>query len=163
MKNFNYTFSIAITFLTWFSLTAPCQAETWNWNPFSSKKSQKDASPLYISSTKSTSSGSWLPDWKMPQMKMPSMPTMPWSKSKSKVSSYQKPKPSAWQRMSKTSKKWWNKTAEVLDPYPEPKTTPSYTESTKKKSSWFTGWFQKEEPRKIETVNDFLGQEMVGK
>jgi hypothetical protein len=31
--------------------------------------------------------------------------------------------------------------------------------STSKKTNWFTGMFQKEEPQKVETVQDWLKQE----
>jgi hypothetical protein len=92
-----------------------------------------------------------MPEWKAPKM--------PWSKPE-KPNSYAKKNDTAWNRMSKTSKKWWEKTAEILDPYPDPKPEPpSYAKP--KKPSMFASWFKKEEPKKIESVNDFLKQERI--
>ncbi|MEQ1826045.1 MAG: hypothetical protein ABL921_08865 [Pirellula sp.] len=64
-------------------------------------------------------------------------------------------------KISKTSKRWWNNTLDALDPYPDPKPSKysSMSESEKKKGNWFTGMFQREEPKKIETVSDWLKQE----
>ena len=127
----------------------PHLAEGWSWNPFASKSESKDSSPLYSKS--SSGNKSWLPEWKAPKM--------PWS-SKDKPTSYAKKNDSAWKKMSKTSKQWWDKTADILDPYPEPKpATPAYAKP--KKPSMFASWFKKEEPKKIESVNDFLKQERI--
>jgi len=63
--------------------------------------------------------------------------------------------------MSNTSKRWWNKTTELLDPYPEPKpqTYVSNQDSKKPKSNWFSGMFQKQEFNEPKTANEFLRQE----
>lgn len=149
-------------FVVFLLTSSPAMADTWSWNPFGTKKKQTDSSPLYTSG-KSSSSGSWMPDWKMPQWKMPSWkaPKMPWSKNQSRASSYSRNNTSTWQKMSRSTKRWWAKTAEALDPYPEPKSAPTYEDTPKK--STFASWFKKEEPKKIESVNDFLKQDMVGR
>jgi hypothetical protein len=108
-----------------------------------------DYKPIASKSSKS----SWLPSWKVPKM--------PWTKSEPKVSTYRPKNTSTWHRMSKTSKQWWNKTTEMLDPYPDPKpsTYSSVNSPSKKKSNWFSGMFQSKEPKKIETLPDWLRQE----
>lgn len=129
-------------------------ADNWGfWNPFSKSKSSSSSSQSSYSS--SSKSKSWLPTWKTP--------TMPWSKPKPRVSSYQKKNNSAWNSMSKTTKKWWNKTTELLDPYPDPKppVDSSVADANKKKSGWFSwaGW-GKSEKKETETMGlpDFLRQ-----
>ena len=93
---------------------------------------------------------SWMPEWKMP--------AMPWSKpSKPTITSYKKKEETSWDKFSKGSKKFWAKTAEVLDPYPEPKPAGA----TDKKPSMFSGWFKQDDGKKVETVNDFLGQQRI--
>ena len=59
--------------------------------------------------------------------------------------------------MSKSSKRWWNKTTQLLDPYPDPK-PPKYSSTSEKakKSNWFTGMFKTKEPEKVNNVTDFL-------
>jgi hypothetical protein len=128
-------------------------ADGWTWGPFSKAESSRDASPLY--STKSSSaSKSWMPTMKMP--------TMPWSSKKTgpRVSSYSRSNSSTWTKMSKTSKRWWSKTAEMLDPYPDPKpsTYASHSETKKPKTSMFN-WFQPKESTEPRTANEFLRQE----
>ncbi len=127
-------------------------ADGWTWGPFSKAAPTRDNSPLY--SSKSSSSKSWLPSMKMPKM--------PWSNSSSpRVSSYSRSNASTWGKMSAASKRWWSKTAEVLDPYPDPKpsTYVSSSDSKKPKSNWFTGMFQKQESSEPRTANEFLRQE----
>lgn len=95
------------------------------------------------------SKSSWLPDWKMP-----------WSSpDKPVVSSYKKKEETTWDKFSSGSKKLWNKTVDVLDPYPEPK--PPARNVEPKKPSFFSGWFQKKDSEDIESVNDFLRQERI--
>jgi hypothetical protein len=80
---------------------------------------------------------------------------MPWSKKKG-LTTYSRNNSTAWQKMSKTSKRWWNRTTELLDPYPEPK--PLSASDSKSESGWFSGWFGKKDERKFDSVNDFLSQ-----
>jgi hypothetical protein len=116
----------------------------WDWNLFSADKPNPADSPLYASSANKKSS--WLPSWKMP-----------WS-SKQPSSSYSRNNNSTWDRMKKSSKRFWAKTAEVLDPYPDPK--PPTSEP--KKDSGFFSWFKRDEPKQVKTVGDFLSQPRVG-
>ena len=125
-------------------------ADEWDWNPLPKSAWSRDSSPIYnnISSSEKTS---WLPKWQTPKM--------PWSKNQN-FRSYSKPKTSTWNQMSRTSKRWWNKTTELLDPYPDPK-PPKYSPTPGKapKSNWFTRMFQPKEPEKPRTVPEFLRQE----
>lgn len=125
--------------------------DSWSWNPFAKSSSSRDSSPLYTKSS-SSSKSSWLPSWKAPKM--------PWDSSGSKISSYQRSKTSTWGKINRTTKTWWRNTSEFLDPYPEPR-PPKYEEpsSSKKQSNWFTGMFTKDEPKKVETLPDWLKQE----
>ena len=128
-------------------------ADGWTWGPFSKSSPSRDSSPLY-SSKPSSAKSSWLPTMKMPRM--------PWSSNNQRPSSYPR-NPSTLKKLSNTSKRWWNKTTEMLDPYPDPKPS-RYTntsESQKSKSSWFSGWFSSKEPEVPRTANDFLAGEMV--
>ena len=150
---YRYSFRIC-GFLFFLGLTvaaSPVFADGWTWGPFSKAEPSRDSSPLYKS--KSSSSKSWLPSMKMPKM--------PWSKSGPQVSSYSRSNTSTWSKMSNTSKRWWNKTTELLDPYPAPKPAPyvSSSDSQKPKSNWFTGMFKKQESTEPRTANEFLRQE----
>jgi len=128
-------------------------ADGWTWGPFSKSSPARDSSPLY-SSRPSSAKSSWLPTMKMPRM--------PWSSNNQRVSSYNRSKTSTWKNVSTTSKRWWNKTTEMLDPYPDPKpATYTDSESQKPKSSWFTGWFSSKEPDGPRTANEFFRQDMV--
>ena len=137
----------AMVFILFLPTTA--FADGW-WNPFSKSSASRDSSPLYPSSSSTSGSkSSWMPTFKAPKM--------PWSKSGPKVGSYSRNKGSTWDKMSRTSKRWWNKTAEMLDPYPEP--APEKYTPEKPKTNWFTGWFsKKDDGKKIETVPEWLGQ-----
>ena len=128
-------------------------ADDWTWGPFSKSTSSRDSSPLY---SKSSSKSSWLPSMKMP--------TMPWSSKGPRVSSYSRSNTSYMGRMNKATKNAWSKTAEWLDPYPDPKpsTYSSGSESQKSNSNWLTGWFTRKEPYKPMTENDFLRQDKPG-
>ena len=121
--------------------------------PFAAFQKKNDSSASYTHIAAKKGSSSWLPSFKAPKM--------PWSKSEPKVSSYSRSNGTTWNRMTKTSKKWWNKTTEVLDPYPDPKPSKyaSSNASEKKKTNWFTGMFQPKETKKIETLPDWLRQE----
>ncbi|MEI7462158.1 MAG: hypothetical protein WCK15_22420 [Pirellula sp.] len=59
--------------------------------------------------------------------------------------------------MNKTSKRWWNKTTELLDPYPDPKPA-KYSSTPRKapKSNWLPQMFQPKEPETVNNVTDFL-------
>jgi hypothetical protein len=125
-------------------------AEEWNWNPLPKSAWSRDSSPIYknISSSEKTS---WLPKWQSPKM--------PWSKSPT-VRSYDTPKTSTWNQMSKTSKRWWNSTIALLDPYPDPKPAINSPKAGKpSKSNWFPRMFQPKEPEKARTVPEFLRQD----
>jgi hypothetical protein len=126
-------------------------AEERNWNPWRKSAWSRDSSPIYTniaSSIASSEEKSWLPKWQSPKM--------PWSQNQP-PRSYQ-PKTSTWNQMSKTSKRWWNKTIALLDPYPEPK-SPKYSPTAGKapKPNWFTGMFQPKESKKSLTLLEFLG------
>ncbi len=152
MKQMNPISLLLLFCVIFFATPSPMQADdSWSWNPFAKSSSSRDSSPLYSKSV-SSSKSTWWPSWKAPKM--------PWSKSGPSVSSYNRSKTTTWGKINRTTKTWWKNTAEFLDPYPEPK-PPRYEEpsSTSKKTNWFTGMFQKEEPQKVETVQDWLKQE----
>lgn len=143
-----------VVFLITATASSTGLADGWTWGPFSKSSPARDSSPLYSSRTSSAKS-SWLPTMKMPRM--------PWSSNNQRVSSYPRSNASSWKKVSNTSKRWWNKTTELLDPYPDPKpsTYTSNSNSQKSKSSWFSGWFSSKEPDVPRTANDFLAGEMV--
>jgi len=87
------------------------------------------------------------------------MPKMPWSKGSPRVSSYSPSKKSTLDKMSGTSKRWWNKTTAALDPYPDPEPTINYSQSDseKPKSNWFSGKSKKQESNDPRTANELLG------
>jgi len=132
--------------------TAASQADDWSWNPFSKSATSPESAPIYSGIEESKPKSTWMPTF------MP--PKMPWSKSDKRVSTYSRANSSKWSQLSKTSKRWWSKTAEVLDPYPDPKPT-EYSKSSHdgKKKNWLTGWFQQDEPKETETVSEWLRQE----
>jgi hypothetical protein len=145
--------TIMLAFLASFSLVQPGYSQDWSWNPFKESSASRDDSPIY-NVAQTSSKSSWMPSW--PKISNPFS-----KKSGPKVSSYSKSKTSTFNRMSKASKQWWNKTAELLDPYPDPKpsTYESLSKPDSKKGNWFTGMFQSDEPKKIETLPDWLRQE----
>lgn len=109
---------------------------------------ENDATVKFVSGS---SNSSWFPEW-----------SMPWSKQTTKpaVSSYKKKEDSAWDKFSKSSKQFWSKTAEVLDPFPDPKPTPP-SATSKAKPSVFSSWFKKGNDNDVNSVNDFLGQKRI--
>lgn len=125
--------------------------------PASSSKDASSASGqdseewlTWIAKSGKVKKSSWLPSWKPPT------PSLPWSKPKGPTS-YSTNNKTTVQKMSQASKRWWNKTAELLDPYPEPKTKSVTSESGKSWFSWFGG---AKEERRYNNVPDFLGGEM---
>ncbi len=134
-----------------FTASPLCYAEGNSWNPFSTKQEPSEKDPEVVLIASSSQSKSWWPEWKMPKM--------PWTTAKkSPANSYTRREPSRWQKMSKTTKRWWNKTADILDPYPDPKPA-SQTQSDK---PLFGEWFgAKKEPNKIENVTDYLKQPVL--
>lgn len=128
----------------------PLKADDWIWNPFSKSSSKSSSSPLYRNSSTSKSKSSWLPQWSWPKS----------GRNGPNVTTYSRSNTSTWSKMTKTSKQWWDKTTEMLDPYPDPKPSKySSYPSDKKKDGWFDGWFKRDDSKKIETVPDFLRQE----
>ena len=135
-------------FLAFLAKPSVLFADGWNWMPFSKASPSRDSSPLYPSNP--SASKSWLPSMKMPKM--------PWSKSNPPVSSYQTSQKSTWDKMSATSKRWWNKTTAALDPYPDPK-PPTYippSDAKKPKTSWLPAVFRKQEPNEPRSVDELL-------
>jgi hypothetical protein len=133
-------------------LSSTVNSEEWSWNPFKKSSASRESSPIYVGADSGSKKSSWLPSLKMPKS--------PFSSSGPKVSSYSKSNTSTWSKMSRTSKQWWNKTTELLDPYPDPKPSRYQgPEASGKKGNWFTGMFQREDTKKIETVPDWLRQE----
>jgi hypothetical protein len=108
----------------------------WSLNPFSKSKESTAES----SETKS----SWVPS--MPKLKNPF----------SSKSSTAKKKPSAWSKMSKTTKNWWNKTTDLLDPFPD---DPAISTTEEEPSDgWLAGWFKPKPKEKYEDANEWLRQ-----
>ena len=139
-------------FLLSFNAASLVRADGWTWGPFSKSSSTRDSSPLYSKSP--SGSKSWLPTMKMPKM--------PWSSSSPRVNTYSRNNTSAWGKMTKTSKRWWNKTTDLLDPYPDPKpTTYSTADSKPSKPSFWSGWLGSKEPEGPRTANDFLAQPTI--
>jgi hypothetical protein len=111
----------------------------WSWNPFSKSKEAAESTPK--------SKSSWMPS--MPKM------TMPFTSK----SSTTKKKPSAYSKMSRATKNWWNKTTELLDPYPdEPTTSPSWSSQKESSDGWMAGWFKSKPKKEYEDANDWLRQ-----
>jgi len=143
--------TVLVAFLIVANSASLVRAEGWSWNPFAKSSSSRSSSPLYSRTSSSSGQSSWL-----------KMPRMPWANSNTpRVNSYSRNNSSTWNRMSKTSKRWWNKTTELLDPYPDPKpsTYSSLGETANSKGNWFTGMFSKKESDAPKTVPDFLRQE----
>lgn len=88
------------------------------------------------------SSSSWLPSWGTPTKKVNSL-------------TYSRNNKTTWQKFQQSSKQAWRKTADVLNPYPPPKPK----SSKKSGNSWFSGWGEPKDSKKIDSVNAFLGQE----
>ena len=128
-------------------------SDGWTWGPFSKSEASRDSSPLYSKANRSKSS--WLPTMKWPKA--------PWSNNGLRTTSYSRSNTSTWGKVSKTSKRWFNKTAEILDPYPDPKpsTYTNNSDSKKSKPGFFSGWFQSKEPDGPTTVNGFFAQEKL--
>lgn len=94
------------------------------------------------SKTPKKSSSSWLPSWGTTKKKPSSL-------------SYSRNNKTTWQKFQSSSKQAWRKTADVLNPYP-----PAKPASAKKSSnSWFSGWGESKDSKKIESVPEWLGQE----
>ena len=160
------TRSLFLAGLTLLFAASPALAEGWempNLNPFA-----KRTGPPTSTRISDEDSSSWVP----------SLPKLPSMSSSSKSN-----KPSTWQKMSSSTKGFFSKTADVLNPFDdaeEAKAEPSITGSnsyfsqasarrgrTKKKSggtsllpTWpFGGEDKPEEP---ETVNSFLARPRPG-
>lgn len=104
----------------------------------------------------SSTSSNWLAPlnpshWKLPQMRWPTTNRQP-SDNK---------EPGVMANMSQSLGKTWQKTKETLNPknlMPGADKPKAKTRKAEKESVW-SGWFTaKEEPQKIETINDFLRQ-----
>jgi len=105
----------------------------------------------WIAASNGGKSKSWFPTWS------PFKSSKSTGSSLASQSSYSKNNKTTWQKMSMTSKRWWRKTAEFLDPYAPPKPTPGVT-SKSSGSNWLTGWMKPKEENNIETVPEFLKQ-----
>ena len=138
----------------WFSSWAPESQQisdspknSGEWLEWIANKSKKSS----FSSGKSSSGTSW---WTG-------------SKSGSKVTSpmtrsYSINNKTTYQRMSLSAKRMWNRTAEFLDPFPEPKSK-SVVQTQKSSKSWWSsmseGWGGKEAKRS-QSVSEFIGQDI---
>ncbi len=129
-----------------------CYAEESGWklpnlNPFKSEKKRTSAR---------VSDDSW--------MALPKVPTLPGFKSgKSRV---RRKEPSTFAKMTEGTKDFFGKTYDVLTPWDnnKPKKPPTHMGVSRrsKSDSGFFDWFGGKEEKKIETVNDFLGQGRPG-
>ena len=160
--------SLFLAALTVLFAASPAQAEGWempNLNPFA-----KRTGPPTSTRISDEDSSSWVPS--MP--KLPSLPSMSGSRKSNK--------PSTWQKMSSSTKGFFSKTADVLNPFDDQEDAvaePSITGSnsyfsqasarrgrTKKKSggmSLLPTWpFGEEKPEEPETVNSFLARPRPG-
>lgn len=81
----------------------------------------------FVAGKKSASSNSWWPAWKLPSWKKSG--TTGWWTSDKQASSYSKSNKTTMQKISQTSKRWWNNTLEFLDPYAPPKERPNSAQS----------------------------------
>ena len=106
---------------------------------------------------KSKSGGSsWWPSWKLPSWKTSG--TTGWWSSDKKASSYSRNNKTTMQKISQTSKRWWNNTLEFLDPYAPPKERPNSSASD---SGFFGKMFgSKEGSPKFNSVPEWAGQPM---
>ena len=133
-------------------------------NPFS----KKGRPPT---SARVSDSGS---SWKMPSF----LPGGAKKSAPAKNTAKKTNQPSAWQKMTTSSRKFWNQTADTLNPFndaednkPPPSATgsnsyfsqASSSKSKQQKSSTFLpSWFSEEKEEKPKTVNEFLGRPRPG-
>ncbi|MBM3967433.1 MAG: hypothetical protein FJ308_20615 [Planctomycetes bacterium] len=94
------------------------------------------------SKTSKKTSSSWLPTWGTPTKKVNSL-------------TYSRNNKTTWQKFQQSSKQAWRKTADVLNPYPPP----NPKSSKKSGNSWFSGWGESKDSKKIDSVPEWLGQE----
>jgi hypothetical protein len=105
-------------------------------------------------SRKSTSSTGWWPSWKMPSWGKSKSQGW-WSSSKS-GSSYSRDNKTFTQKVSQTSKRWWNNTLEFLDPWAEPKPKATQSGSSSGGFGKMFGWHESEQ--KFNSVPEWMGQ-----
>lgn len=77
----------------------------------------------FVAGKNRSSSSPWWPSWKLPNWKKPG--TTGWWTSEKKTSSYSRSNKTTMQKISQTSKRWWDNTLEFLDPYAPPKERPN--------------------------------------
>ncbi len=105
---------------------------------------QKSSSSGRARATVSDSNSSWLqlPNWGQKSA----------SKSRSR-------EPSTLDKLSHGTKKTWDKTVDLLNPW-DGNSKKSAAKKSTKKQSWFSSWMpqKKSKPKEVQTVKDFLGQ-----
>jgi len=140
------------------AVAAPADEDGWklpNLNPFKSSKPAKKRVSASVSDGKK-GSGSWL--------KMPEMPKMstPFAQ-KPAANRRAAPKgPSTVDRVSTGTKNFFSKTYDVLTPWDndKPKKPSTQTKTARKpgasaQSSWWP-WSKPDEPKDVQTVNEFI-------
>jgi hypothetical protein len=85
----------------------------------------------FIGNGSKSNAGSWWPSWKFPSWPTPKSTKSGagWWNSGKSGSSYSKNNKTTMQKVSQTSKRWWNNTLEFLDPYAPPKERPATARS----------------------------------
>ena len=130
------------------------------WNPFKSTESAEVQAPVRSSNIFGGSSemqSNMDPAEKKSWLKMPTMPKL-WG------SAGDPAKPSPLKRMTDGTKKFWNGTVDLLNPFDSKEEArpngymPQYSQRQKQKSGWFDWMYTEEATPEPRTVNDFLRQ-----
>jgi hypothetical protein len=116
--------------------------------------------------------------WKMPSFLPGGAKKSAPEKGTAKTTAKKSNQPTTWQKMTTSSRKFWNQTADTLNPFndaldnkPPPSATgsnsyfsqASNSKSKQQKSSTFLpSWFSEEKEEKPKTVNEFLGRPRPG-
>lgn len=110
----------------------------------------------FVAGKNKSGTGSWWPSWKLPSWKKSG--TTGWWTSEKKASSYSRSNKTTMQKISQTSKRWWNNTLEFLDPYAPPKERPNSSQSD---PGFFGKLFgPKDTGPKFNSVPEWAGQPM---
>jgi hypothetical protein len=122
-----------------------------------SYSSESPAWLTFVAGEDKSGSSSWWPSWKLPSWKK-SGTTGWWTSEKEGSTSYSKRNKNTMQKISQTSKRWWNNTLEFLDPYAPPKERPNSGQS---EPGFFDKLFgPKDTVPKFNSVPEWAGQPM---
>ncbi len=150
----NFTKTLVLICAIVFACPSPLMADGW-WESWTGSNKSKT---IDTERTKIKWPSASLPKWQTPSWMTPSfMRRSTTSKRKSA---------STWSKMSKATKNWWDKTVDLLDPYPDPKPVQedssvygNFADSKKKpktKGSWMSGLWGTKEKEEVQTIGDWM-------